>query len=529
MKSGMKGNAIELYTGESIRRVIARSFPGRKVIAVSNREPYSHVSSDNGIRCEHAASGLVSAVDPIMRASGGVWVALGTGDADRATVDGRDHVRVPPDEPAYTVRRVWLTPELIRQYYCGFANEAIWPACHLAFHRPQFTEEWWESYRLVNEIFAEAVLEEAADEPAAVLIQDYHFALLPRILKRRNQALRVALFWHIPWPSPETLRILPWKCEMLHGLLGADVLGFHLPEHCAGFLAAASDYAQATIEDRTGSAIHSGHSVAVRAIPIGVDFARYFRSAASKDIEIRMDKWRAEMGSTPEILGIGIDRIDYTKGIPERLNALDQLFNRHPEYIGRLSFVQVGVPSRTDLPEYQALQREIAGLVSNINSKWKVRDWKPIVLIERRVEQQDLVALHLLADFCVVSSLHDGMNLVAKEFVASRIDEDGVLILSEFAGSSKELTEALIVNPFCTYEIADAIQAAVTMPPLERRRRMAKLRSAVAANTIYRWGTELLKALAETDPNRPNVRDAASIPPAASPNPYPYHRASRTA
>jgi trehalose 6-phosphate synthase len=471
------------WNTQSIRRALRENFPGAKIIVVSNCEPFSHSRDGNRLTWSQPASGLVSALEPVLRASGGTWIASGDGEADRAAADMFGRVRVPPDAPAYTLRRVWLDYSLKRDYYQGAANESIWPACHLVFHRPRFSESCWHSYRRVNEIFADAVLQEAAGGPAVVLVQDYHFALLPRILKARRPDLIVGQFWHIPWPAPEHIRILPWRREVLLGMLGNDLLGFHLQEHCSGFLDAVG---------RLGGRFRT----AVRAFPIGIDFDAHTRAVSGPEVQRGMDSWRQEIGPA-EILGIGIDRIDYIKGIPERLAAVDALFEEHPEYIGRVVFVQVGVPSRGAAPAYRALQEEIAALVASINARWGSGGWKPIVYIDRRVDQSALRALHLLADFCVISSLHDGMNLVAKEFVASRIDEDGVLVLSEFAGASQELSDALIMNPFCIREITRAIDEAIRMPAAERRRRMVRMRRAVAQRNIYRWGAEFLDALAE--------------------------------
>ncbi len=478
--------------------MVEEKFSGRKIIAVSNCQPYTHFRSGDRLECARPASGLVSAIDPILRASGGVWVAAGDGEADRAAVDSLNHVLVPPDDPAYTLRRVWLAPELKREYYYGLANETIWPVCHVAFHRPRFSERCWKSYRRVNEIFADAVLEEAGGDPAVVLIQDYHFALLPRILKERNPRLEVAQFWHIPWPPPETIRILPWRYEFLRGLLGNDLIGFHLREHCDGFLAAAAQLPGASVDPGGRALTWEGRTTTVRPFPIGIDSAAQSHAAASRPVADAMAGWLNEIGSTPAVLGIGVDRIDYTKGIPERLDAIDAMLREHPEHLGRLVFVQIGVPSRSAIPEYRSLQEAIAAQVAEINGRWGMRGWKPIVYLARKVDRQALIALHLLADFCVVSSLHDGMNLVAKEFVASRIDEDGVLVLSEFAGAAAELTEALIVNPYSPSAIARAIHDAVSMEPQERRRRMAAMRRVVAFNNVYRWATDFLAALAET-------------------------------
>ena len=468
---------------------------GFKLIVVSNREPYIHEHRNGEINCIKPASGLTTAIDPVMRASGGVWIANGSGTADRNAVDTKHHIRVPPKDSAYNLRRVFLSTEIEKGYYSGLANQAIWPLCHIAYRRPTFRRRDWENYGLANELFAEAVLEEANGYPAFVFIQDYHFGLLPRILKRADPTLTVAQFWHIPWPPNEVFRTFPWKRELLEGLLGNDLIGFQLPCHCANFLEAV----HCTLKAETDSdGLHvrmKEHDTAVRAFPISIDFEEHVRAAAGPEMAVATAEWRAEIGHIPEILGIGIDRIDYIKGIPERLEALSLLFQEHPEYIGRLTLIQVGVPSRTEIPDYRQLNNFLYERVQEINLRWAYGGWKPIVLIRRHIEQKALTALHLMADFCVVNSLHDGMNLVAKEFVASRIDEEGVLILSAFAGAARELTDSLIVNPFDSGEIADAIHRAITMPSAERHRRMARMRSSVRANNIYTWSARVVSAL----------------------------------
>jgi len=467
---------------------------GRKVIAVSNREPYVHTRREGRIECLQPAGGMTASIDPIMSASGGVWVAHGSGNADREVVDRRNRIRVPPGKASYTLRRVWLPPEMESDYYCGFANQGLWPLCHAAFQRPQFRRKYWEAYHGANRIFANAVLDEAAGEDAVVLIQDYHLALLPRMLKDANPRLTVTQFWHIPWPHADTFEVFPWKEELLEGMLGNDLIGFHLPSHCSNFLSAVERSVPAVVDD---SSIDSGtHRTVVRPFPIGIDFEEHTRWASGGAADTAIARWRAEIG-TPDIVGIGIDRIDYTKGIPERLAAIDMLLEEHPEYLGRLVFVQVAVPSRSGIAEYRSLGDDLARQVALINARWGTREWKPIHYLPRHFSQQELVGLHLVADFCVVSSLDDGMNLVAKEFVASRVDGDGVLVLSEFAGAARELGDALIVNPFACDEIADAIDAGITMEPAERRRRMLRMREAVASNTVFHWAGEFLTAAAE--------------------------------
>jgi trehalose-6-phosphate synthase len=484
------------WTKQSLQRLVAERLRGSKFIAVSNREPYIHMRQRDGIQCITPASGLTTALDPILRASAGTWVAHGSGSADRAVTDSFDRVRVPPESPSYTLRRVWLPKDIEADYYYGLANQGLWPLCHIAFHQPRFCLREWESYRIANELFADAVLEEAGDEPAFVFIQDYHLGLLARMLKARNPNLAIAQFWHIPWPNREVFRTFPWKEDLLDGLLGNDLLGFHVQYHCSNFLDTVDRTLEALVDTEHGTVTKAGHVTAVRPFPISIDYAEHSQFAAASQVAAATLQWRLEIGASPELLGIGIDRIDYTKGIPGRLKALDHLFEEHPEYIGRLTFVQIGVPSRTAIDDYAALDRELVEQVEAINRRWGRGSWRPVLFVRRHVDRTALIALHLMADFCMVTSLHDGMNLVAKEFVASRIDADGVLILSAFTGAARELTDALIVNPFSIEEMAEAIHEALNMPAQERRRRMNRCRAAVSANNIYRWAGKLISTLA---------------------------------
>lgn len=469
---------------------------GVKFIAVSNREPYIHRHSPEGvIECISPASGMTTAIDPILRSVGGIWVAHGSGDADRSAVDLNDHVAVPPGEPSYTLRRVWLDEELEKGYYYGLANEGLWPLCHVAFNRPVFRLSDWEAYRRANRIFAEAVLDEAAGNPAFVFIQDYHFGLLPRMLKNENPNLIVAQFWHIPWPNRETFRVFPWRDELLDGMLANDLLGFHLRYHCVNFLETVDRSVEAIVDTTHSNITRQGHVTMVRPFAISIDFEGHTRNAASIGVDTLMDRWIERIGFRPEFIGCGVDRVDYTKGIPDRLAAVDLFLDNHPEYVERFVFVQVGVPSRSNIGPYAYLAHEVDALVEQINGKWRRGGWQPIYYHRRHCSQPWLMALHRLSNFCLVSSLHDGMNLVAKEFVASRFDNRGVLILSQFAGAAHELADSLLVNPFSIDEMADAIARALAMPEEEQTRRMRRLREAVEENNIYRWAGKFLSTL----------------------------------
>ena len=485
-----------MWNRDALQDLIHNKLRDHKLILVANREPYVHRQVGGGIECVPPASGMVSALEPILRACGGTWIAHGSGSADRKTVDAWDHVGVPPDDPSYTLRRVWLTKEQEDGYYYGTANEGIWPLCHMVFTRPVYSARHWAIYRQVNQLFAEAVLQEAGDEPAFVFIQDYHFGLLPRILKENNRAnLIIAHFWHIPWPNSEVFQTFPWKEELLDGLLGNDLLGFHLRRHCQSFLDTVDRTLEAKIDSERFEVTRGGKATVVRPFPISIDFEDHDRTAGSAAVDRDMERWKRQLGLDAEKVAIGIDRIDYTKGIPERMRALDRFLVKYPAYRGKLVLVQIGVPSRGHVPQYKLLDDEIDDLVEEINWKWSTDSWRPIVYLKQQHSPRQMMALHRLADFCIVSSLDDGMNLVAKEFVASRADEDGVLILSRFTGAARELTNAVIVNPFAIDEVAEAMHLALTMPEEDRRKRMHKMREVVAQNNIYRWAGKLLSAL----------------------------------
>jgi trehalose 6-phosphate synthase len=507
---------VKVWTCGVLSEFVRTKLDGYRFIVVSNREPFQHKrfrTRIGRVECIQPASGMATALDPVMRASGGLWIAHGSGDADRQTVDRFDRIQVPPDRPEYTLRRVWLSKEEEQGHYSGLSNQGLWPLCHVAFTRPIFDPHDWRMYRRVNERFAEAVLQEAGSEPTFVFIQDYHFALLPRMLHNARSNLVVAQFWHIPWPNREVFSSFPWQEEILDGMLGNDLLGFHLPHHCQNFIDAASSL-EARI-DKAGSEIcRGGHSTFVRPFPIGIDFDDHVKVAESAVVAGQARHWRKKLSLEGRLLGIGIDRLDYTKGIPERLRFLDRLLETHQEYRGKLIFVQIAVPSRSNLPAYRQIEDEVESLTARINKKWRTAFWKPIVLLKRHYTPPEMIALHQLAQFCVVSSLHDGMNLVAKEFVASRSDEDGVLILSKFTGAARELKEAIQINPFSIEEGAEAYHLALRMNIDERKRRMRKMRETVEENNVYRWAGKYLTELVNIEfPDHASEEIAEAIAP----------------
>ncbi|MDD5127767.1 MAG: trehalose-6-phosphate synthase [Dehalococcoidales bacterium] len=482
------------WTKHSLYRTVREKLGSRLFVVVSNREPYVHTMSGGAISSYRPVGGLTQALDPVLRAAGGIWVAHGGGDADKLVVDKHNRVRVPPEKPEYTLRRTWLTRKEIEGFYLGFSNEALWPLCHIAFTPPVFREADWQYYRKVNGIFARAVMEEVGDKPAVVFIQDYHLALLAQMLKGQNPNLIVGQFWHIPWPPPEVFRTCPWAAEILEGLLGNDLLGFHTRESCDNFLETAQSLG-ARVYKKQSAITYQQHTVQVQPFPISVDFTEIAAGAKSRSVIREMARLRRELHLGDKWVGIGMDRLDYTKGIPERLLALRRFFADNPDYRGKVVFIQAGMPSRTEIESYRAIDHEIEELVRDINQRYGTGSWQPVIPLSGQQSPAALAALHRIADFCVVSSRHDGMNLVAKEYAAARTDNNGVLILSRFTGAAEELSQAIIINPFDVAGFARAIKEAIEMPAAEKRRRIRAMRKTIAENNIYRWGADIVSYL----------------------------------
>lgn len=493
----LRESAESNWTAERLRVFVQSRLGGDRLFSVSNREPYEHVHTGAGIECVVPASGLVTALEPVLRACDGTWIAQATGDADRETVDEYGHVRVPPDRAQYTLRRVWLTEDEQQGFYFGFSNEGLWPLCHIAHNRPIFRAEDWEVYEAVNRKFAEALLEEIQDEDSpVVLVQDYHFALLPRMIKARRPDARVAIFWHIPWPNSEAFGICPWQRELLDGLLGADLIGFHIQAHCNNFLETVDRTLESRIDWERFGVTREGHHTLVQPFAISVATDQVEGVPAAMEMpHLERAALLARHGVRAAFMGVGVDRVDYTKGIPERFRGIERFLERCPAYKQELTFVQIGSPSRTNIQRYHELMDEVTREAERINHRFQTSDWKPIVLLTRQHSHSEILAYYKTADFCLVSSLHDGMNLVAKEFVASRKDDQGVLILSRFTGASHELGDALLVNPYDTEEMAHAVHRALEMPPEERRIRMQRMRATVRERNIYRWAGSLIGEL----------------------------------
>jgi trehalose-6-phosphate synthase len=478
------------WSPQMLRQILDSELPDAELIVVSNREPYIHELVDGRVELNVPASGLVSALEPVTRTCAGTWIAHGSGSADRLTVDRNDHVAVPPDNPAYTLRRVWLTDEEYKGYYYGFANEGLWPLCHIAFTRPIFRASDWECYQAVNRKFADVVVAEARSKRPVVLIQDYHFALLPRLIREKLPDAVIITFWHIPWPNAEVFSVCPWREQILEGLLGSSILGFHIQLHCNNFIESVDRFLESRI-DREGAAIlHGGETTLVHSYPISIEWPDHgFTTTPEEARACLLERYKLPDSMK---IAVGVERLDYTKGILDRFYALDEFFHQHSDWIGKLTFLQIAAPSRTSLPAYQQLHQECMDLAAKINQRYGRAGYQPIILIDHHQNHQQLTDLYRAADICVVSSLHDGMNLVAKEFVAARDDEAGVLVLSAFAGASRELLEAIIVNPFDPSALGEAFFQALTMSREEQRERMRRMREVVRNNNVYRWAGSML-------------------------------------
>jgi alpha,alpha-trehalose-phosphate synthase [UDP-forming] len=498
LEARLRETGESMWTADRLAVHVRARLEDGRLFVVSNREPYMHIRRGKSVAVNVPASGLVTAIEPVLRACDGTWVAHGSGDADMEMVDGHDRLLVPPDDPQYTLRRIWLTKEEEEGYYYGFANEGLWPLCHIAHTRPLFRASDWKHYQEVNRKFADALLEEMENvKRPVVLVQDYHFALLPRMIKQSRPDARVAIFWHIPWPNPEAFGICPWQRELVDGLLGADLLGFHIQAHCTNFLQTVDRIVESRIDWEHFSVQRLDHPTTVRPFPISVEFADAPADPSRESAYEERAALLKTLGVEAALMGLGVDRMDYTKGILERFLAIERFLEKYPRYQGVFTFVQIGAPTRTHIKRYHDLQAEVETEADRINWRFQAGQWKPIVLLNRQHSHAEIEPYYRAADLCLVTSLHDGMNLVAKEFVATRHDERGVLILSCFTGAARELRDALQVNPYDIDQTAEAIRAALEMQPDEKQMRMQRMRKQVREHNVYRWAGSLIGELCE--------------------------------
>ena len=481
------------WTAERLKEFIKMYLRDRPMYVLSNREPYVHTKERGKIAWTVPAGGVITALEPVMEACGGTWIAHGSGSADAETSDSEGKLRVPPDEPRYTLKRIAISKKDLKGYYSGFSNEALWPLCHMAHIRPMFRKEDWLAYRRVNGLFAKTLLAEIKNvERPVVLVQDYHLALVPAMIKKSRPDAQVAMFWHIPWPSAAQFSICPWRAELLSGILGADVIGFHTQQYCNDFMDTVGAEMESRIDLESFSITREEHRSLIRPFPISI--------ALPGSAEVSEAPNRAlleKLGVRSKYLALGVDRLDYTKGILERFKAVEFLLDAHPNYRGEFTLVQIASPTRESVEAYRAYAEHVAAEADRINAKFGTREWQPIHLERRHWSHEEIRPFYRLANVCLVTSVHDGMNLVAKEFVAARADESGVLVLSQFTGASRSLKQALIVNPYSAEETSEAIRTALSMSPAEQHRRMKAMRTSVRDYNIYRWSAELIKTLTQ--------------------------------
>ena len=503
---------------------------------VANRRPQPASQSEAGAAGGQPVSGLLSALIPLIEVSGGTWIghddnkngltaaqakgkSNGNGNGngqgngqgnDQANDQGNDQGNghrnsqaiAGTSRPPYQLRNVEIQAQDYEGYYNGFSNQGLWPLCHITYTEPQFKSADWHAYRRVNQHFAQAVLEETKGHRAIVFIQDYHLSLLAGLLKQKQPDLLVAHFWHIPWPHLDQLRTCPFHQEIITGLLGNDLLGFQTADHCANFLESVKRNQSRKRSPNRNEIAPESPTTTVKAFPISIDMRAHEDLATSEAAIKAMAKWRDKHQLHNKIIGIGIERLDHTKGLLQKMQAIEILLGKRPDLGGRFVFIQLAIRSRCQQKSYRELGDQLNQLVNNINQRHGNKEWMPIILQLDAHDQIDLVAIERLAKFCVVSSLHDGMNLVAKEFCAARIDNQGVLILSEFTGSAQELSGALMINPFAIDSIADAMLEAIAMDPQEEASRMIAMRNTISHQNIFRWGADIVQALKSIEETR---------------------------
>ena len=484
-----------MWDKKTLQELIKEKFTGYKFIVVSNRQPYSFEYAGRKIKCVKTIGGLVTALDPVMQTAGGVWVAYSSGDADMSVVDKNNSVKVPPEKNLYIEKLVVLSKEEENGYYYGYANQALWPLCHIAYKQPVFNSSDWEHYKNANKKFAESVVELFDEQKPFIWLQDYHLTLCAKYIKEKKSDAVISLFWHIPWPNPEVFRICPQKSEILEGLLANDLLGFHIKYHCHNFLSTCESELEAKVDWEESAVTYKGHKTLVKDFPISVDFEQMSEMASAKDVTKKVEDLPSEIDPPYEILALSIDRVDYTKGIVEKIRAVDRFLEKYPQYQKKFVFFQKGALSRLHIKTYKNLIDEIQSIAEEINWKYRSGNWYPIVLLNSKIDYATHLALYRACDLCLVGSLHDGMNLVAKEFISANVDLKGMLLLSKFTGAARELKEAVLVNPYDIESVADAMKEAIEMSPDEKKDRIKKMRENIQENNIYKWAGKFIANL----------------------------------
>ncbi len=494
------------------KNLIKEKLGNVNLIVVSNREPVAHEYVGKKIKSVKSVGGLTIGIEPIMKTLNGTWVAYGSGSADKASSDSSGRIKITSEEENeyYAIKRIFLSKQEINDYYYGYANSVLWPLCHIVYVKPVFNSYQFLAYDEVNKKFAAVIKEEietlknnspetGEGKPENIIwLQDYHLARCAKYLKEYDSKIKVGIFWHIPWPNPEVFSICPEKEALLEGLLSNDLIGFHISYHCQNFLRVCEWELEAQVNWADYTVTYKGHKTKIMPCPISVDFQYLQHLADSEKVEniISDIQNKDEIIEHPyEYLAISVDRLDYTKGIIEKLKAIDRLLENYSELRGKFVFLQFGVPSRVHLDAYKRFNDDINSLSEEINWKYGTGDWYPVVRYFKQLDLETYLAYYRLADLVIVSPLHDGMNLVAKEYISSSANCRGMLVLSRFAGAAKELLDAVLVNPFNTECFSESIYKALFMDRDEKVRRMEKMQNIIKENDIYDWAYNFLFAL----------------------------------
>ncbi len=488
-------NIKGMINAEDLIKYAKKTLKNQQFIVAIQREPYIHENTTDGIKLKKAAGGAHLLLDGILKQIGGVMVALGMGSADKKMVDEHNRYKVTTTDKNYLLKRIFLKKKEIDGFYYGFANQTLWPLCHNVFQKPSFVQEWWDEYVKVNEKFTKSISEEIG-ENAFVWINDYHLALLPKMLRDIRPSVKIGTFWHIPWPTYEIFRICPWRKGILEGLLGSNFIGFHRGYHVDNFIECARRELGVIVETEPRSVTYKDHTTKLSNLPAGIDYHE-IAEKLEKHKNPSKQVIKNDFGFDYEFLIVGVDRIDYTKGLVERLKALDKFLEKYPQFQGKVVYLSIGAPSRTRIPAYKALQHEITDLVEKINWKYSTEDWKPICFADKVIARERIFEYYQLADACLVTSLDDGMNLVAKEYVICNKADKGMLILSKFTGAAKDLQSSIQINPYDIDQTAEAIYTALTMSPEEKTQRNKLMKSIVKEYNIYNWAIKFIQKTVE--------------------------------
>jgi len=463
-----------------------------KLIVVSNRVPYNVKKVKGKIQYKKSVGGLVTALDPILCHRGGQWIGWNGYSGYSRDLKGKFVVGKDCDLEGYSLKLINLSAKELKNFYHGFANRALWPLFHGFISQSYFDNNNFFFYRKINNRFANRILEEASGNEI-IWIHDYQLCITPASLRERSRKkLKIIFFLHIPFPNYETFRVLPWDKEILEGLLGNDLIGFQTSRDAHNFLECCKNILDLQVDFKDKKISYDGRVIDVGGFPISIDFD-HFNDLAKNRETVKYRKNIKDLGGDAKVI-ISVERLDYTKGIKERLKAVDRFFTKYPEYLKKVVFLQIAVPSRTKIREYIELKKEIDEMVGNINGKYSDGLWSPIQYLFKALPQQELAALYKYSDICMVNSLRDGMNLIGKEFASCNISEEGVLILSELAGAAEELGDySLMVNPYDTEEVADTLRKAINMHGHTRKKMMQGLRGQISENNIYKWADNFLE------------------------------------